>query len=58
MKVIDKINEHVAKGQNFFSFEFFPPKTEEVRPGSVSWVIEFNVSTFTVYQHNASLSVV
>jgi 5,10-methylenetetrahydrofolate reductase len=31
MKIIDKINEHTARGQNFFSFEFFPPKTEEVR---------------------------
>ncbi|KAF5828731.1 methylenetetrahydrofolate reductase-domain-containing protein [Dunaliella salina] len=29
MKVIDKINQKVAAGQHFFSFEFFPPKTEE-----------------------------
>jgi methylenetetrahydrofolate reductase (NADPH) len=31
MKVIDKINERIADGKTFFSFEFFPPRTEEVR---------------------------
>lgn len=30
MKIIDKINEKLAKGETFFSFEFFPPRTEEV----------------------------
>jgi hypothetical protein len=30
MKIIDKINEKLAKGERFFSYEFFPPRTEEV----------------------------
>lgn len=30
MRIIHKVAECIAKGQNFFSFEFFPPKTEEV----------------------------
>ncbi|KIZ07768.1 5,10-methylenetetrahydrofolate reductase [Monoraphidium neglectum] len=29
MKIIDKINEKLAKGERFFSYEFFPPRTEE-----------------------------
>jgi len=29
LKVIDKINEQKQKGQPFFSFEYFPPKTSE-----------------------------
>jgi len=33
MKVADKINARVAEGKPFFSFEFFPPRTEEVRFG-------------------------
>ena len=28
MKIIDKINDAVAKGEKVFSFEFFPPKTK------------------------------
>jgi len=30
MKIIDRINEKVAKGEPFFSFEYFPPRTAEV----------------------------
>jgi len=30
-KIIDIMNERMAKGEPFFSFEYFPPKTEEVR---------------------------
>jgi 5,10-methylenetetrahydrofolate reductase len=30
MKIIDKIQERVKDGKTFFSFEFFPPRTEEV----------------------------
>jgi methylenetetrahydrofolate reductase (NADPH) len=29
MKIIDIINAKLAAGETFFSFEFFPPKTEE-----------------------------
>jgi len=29
MKIVDKINEKIAAGETFFSFEYFPPKTEE-----------------------------
>ena len=29
MKIIDKINAKAAAGEKFFSFEYFPPKTEE-----------------------------
>lgn len=29
MKIIDKINECVAQDKSFFSFEYFPPKTDE-----------------------------
>jgi methylenetetrahydrofolate reductase (NADPH) len=29
MKFVDKINKCVADGKPFFSFEYFPPKTEE-----------------------------
>lgn len=28
MKIIDKLNEHIRRKEPFFSFEFFPPKTE------------------------------
>lgn len=31
MKIIDKVNEKIAKGEPFFSFEYFPPRTPEVR---------------------------
>jgi methylenetetrahydrofolate reductase (NADPH) len=31
MKIIDKMQQSMDKGQTFFSFEFFPPRTEEVR---------------------------
>merc|ERR1711937_577086 len=27
-KIIDKINERIQRGEQFFSFEYFPPKTE------------------------------
>eukprot|EP00124_Ichthyophonus_hoferi_P003635 Ihof_evm7s329 gene=Ihof_evmTU7s329 len=27
VKIIDKINERIEKGENFYSFEYFPPKT-------------------------------
>jgi methylenetetrahydrofolate reductase (NADPH) len=30
MKIIDKINASIKDGKTFFSFEFFPPRTEEV----------------------------
>lgn len=29
MKIIDKINKAIADGNPFFSFEFFPPRTDE-----------------------------
>lgn len=29
MKIIDKINQKVDEGTTFYSFEYFPPKTEE-----------------------------
>ena len=29
-KIIDKINERIQRGEQFFSFEYFPPKTEQV----------------------------
>lgn len=28
-KIIDKLNEKITKGEPFFSFEYFPPKTDE-----------------------------
>lgn len=28
-KIIDKLNAKIAEGKTFFSFEYFPPKTEE-----------------------------
>lgn len=27
MRIVDKLREKVEKGEKFFSFEFFPPKT-------------------------------
>lgn len=33
MKIVDKVNQKIKDGQQFFSFEFFPPRTEEVRGG-------------------------
>ena len=33
MKIVDKINAAIAAKQTFFSFEYFPPRTEEVREG-------------------------
>ena len=30
MKIVDKMNESIKAGRPFFSFEFFPPRTEEV----------------------------
>ncbi|CAL5228752.1 g11938 [Coccomyxa viridis] len=29
MKVVDKMNESIKAGKTFFSFEFFPPRTDE-----------------------------
>ena len=29
MKIIDKINEAVSQDKTFFSFEYFPPKTDD-----------------------------
>ena len=31
MKIIDKVNEKISEGKPFFSFEYFPPRTDEVR---------------------------
>lgn len=31
MKVIDKINKAEEEGRTFWSFEYFPPKTEMVK---------------------------
>jgi len=28
MKIIDKITEKIKNNENFYSFEYFPPKTE------------------------------
>lgn len=28
-KIIDKLNDKITKGEPFFSFEYFPPKTDE-----------------------------
>jgi hypothetical protein len=30
MKVSDKVHARMAEGKPFFSFEYFPPRTEEV----------------------------
>lgn len=30
MKVADKMNASIKAGKTFFSFEFFPPRTDEV----------------------------
>ncbi|WIA22217.1 hypothetical protein OEZ85_004547 [Tetradesmus obliquus] len=29
MKIVDKINANIKEGKTFFSFEYFPPRTEE-----------------------------
>jgi hypothetical protein len=29
VKIIDKLNDKIAAGEPFFSFEYFPPKTDE-----------------------------
>eukprot|EP00882_Tetradesmus_deserticola_P021502 GHRQ01023275.1.p2 GENE.GHRQ01023275.1~~GHRQ01023275.1.p2 ORF type:complete len:259 (+),score=110.45 GHRQ01023275.1:82-777(+) len=29
MKIVDKINANIQEGKTFFSFEYFPPRTEE-----------------------------
>lgn len=34
MKIVDKMNESIKAGKTFFSFEFFPPRTDEVGPNS------------------------
>jgi len=31
MKIIDKMQQQIDNGKTFFSFEFFPPRTDEVR---------------------------
>ena len=30
MKIVDKMNDNISKNKIFYSFEFFPPKTDEV----------------------------
>ena len=30
MKVVDKMSASIREGKTFFSFEFFPPRTDEV----------------------------
>ena len=32
MKVVDKMRKSMEQGANFYSFEFFPPRTDEVSP--------------------------
>ena len=32
MKIVDKIKASMDAGETFFSFEYFPPRTEEVYP--------------------------
>mmetsp|Transcript_5509 Transcript_5509/g.8141 ORF Transcript_5509/g.8141 Transcript_5509/m.8141 type:complete len:593 (-) Transcript_5509:3-1781(-) len=47
VKIIDKINEHIEQGKEFFSFEYFPPKTDRaVRNlyGRISRMIQLNPS--------------
>ena len=29
MTIIDEISEKIAAGETFYSFEYFPPKTDE-----------------------------
>lgn len=29
MKIIEKISKKIEEGQTFYSFEYFPPKTED-----------------------------
>ena len=36
MKIIDKMQQQMADGKTFFSFEFFPPRTDEVRARDLS----------------------
>jgi hypothetical protein len=38
-KIIDKIRQRIEEKRPFFSFEFFPPKTEE---GAVNLYIRFD----------------
>jgi len=33
MKIVDKMKAAMAEKKTFFSFEYFPPRTEEVRRG-------------------------
>lgn len=30
MKIVDKMRKSMEEGTNFYSFEFFPPRTDEV----------------------------
>ena len=55
MKLIDKINEKMKKGETFFSFEYFPPRTEEVRTTiphlSVRWSGGHLIATSPITGH-------
>lgn len=33
VKIGEKIQAAIDKGETFYSFEYFPPRTEEVRQG-------------------------
>ena len=51
MKVVDKMNTAQKAGELFFSFEFFPPRTEEVTPVSQAYRSEGRTLRVRVQHH-------
>lgn len=41
MKIISKMRKSIEEGKTFYSFEFFPPRTEEVSVSSLSHSLLF-----------------
>ena len=54
MKIIDKMNASIKEGRPFFSFEFFPPRTEEVWKQHNVFHCRFDVSC-PLSQHSTAL---
>ena len=48
MKIIDKMQQHIDNGKTFFSFEFFPPRTDEVRIEAPECLPRVDVALHTV----------
>lgn len=51
MKIVEKINASISQGETFFSFEYYPPRTEEVSHPRLAAVDLFLQGVENVYDN-------